>query len=181
MADYTDNGLKASIKALSEVIRPALDRSNPLAFEQLGLVIGFLQSLRKNLPHIHERDYTELAYYLGLARRLESDACRISRDIADALAASIKDAELAIEHSPISKCSARRAIASLTAAISALVRAAAREQSEIRDRVEREVLASARSMVTIQRCWFSERGFELYPSELPSLENALDLARAPQS
>lgn len=74
MADYTDNALLASIKALNEVVLPALDPSDPLATEQLRLVAGFLKFLGARLPYVHDRNRFELEHYLALAGRLAADA-----------------------------------------------------------------------------------------------------------
>ena len=42
MADHEENAIRAAIKALSQVVAPAVDPSNPLAVEQLRLVVQFL-------------------------------------------------------------------------------------------------------------------------------------------
>ena len=41
MADVTDNGLRAAVKALTDVVAPSIDPTDPLAKEQLRLVVDF--------------------------------------------------------------------------------------------------------------------------------------------
>src|SRR3954452_4273924 len=50
-----DNALGAAIRALEEVVAPAIDPADPLAAEQLVLVIDSLRFLRERLDHLHDR------------------------------------------------------------------------------------------------------------------------------
>ena len=94
MADYTDNALLASIKALNEVVLPAVDPSDPLAGEQLRLVAGFLKFLGARLPYVHDRNRFELEHYLALGVRLAADARLASAQVSQRLDQAIDDAEL---------------------------------------------------------------------------------------
>ena len=49
MSDVTDNGLRAAVKALTDVVAPSIDPSDPLAKEQLRLVVDYLQFVRSRL------------------------------------------------------------------------------------------------------------------------------------
>ena len=43
MPDHTDNNLRAAIKSLTDVVTPAVDPGDPMAREQLALVVAFLE------------------------------------------------------------------------------------------------------------------------------------------
>ena len=173
MADYTDNALLASIKALNEVVLPAVDPRDPLAGEQLRLVAGFLKFLRLRLSHVQDRRRFELDHYLELAQRLAADARAVSADVSSRLDMAIEHARALVRRVDASDDDVRAATAALTAPLSALVRAAAQVDPAMRRRIEQAVVAGARPWVDMQRAWFVPQGFELHADELPSLEQAL--------
>src|SRR4051812_7816939 len=119
MADYTDNALLASIKALNEVVMPAVDPADPLAREQLRLVTGFLEFLRVRVAHLHERRRFEFQHQLALGRRLMPDAA-VSAEVAARLSAAIVHAEAVEADRKESVDALREATAELAAATSGL-------------------------------------------------------------
>jgi hypothetical protein len=172
MADYTDNALLASIKALNEVVVPAVDPADPLAREQLRLVTGFLEFLRVRVAHLHERRRFELEHQLALGRRLMPDAAA-SAEVAARLSAAIVQAEAVGADPEASVDALRGATAVLAAATSGLARAVACADPTTRQRVEQTILAHSARWVDMQRAWFLPQGFELHAGELPPLEQAL--------
>ncbi|WP_213956828.1 hypothetical protein [Variovorax sp. dw_954] len=171
MADYTDNALLASIKALEKVILPAVDPADPLAGEQLRLVAGFLKFLRTRLPHWQLRQVFELNHYLALAEQLAADARSASDGIFLQLASAIEQAHVVQRQDAAPLADIRAATAALSAPISALARAVATADAPLRKRVEHTILAGSRRWVDMQRTWFAPQGFELRPGELPPLES----------
>ena len=82
LMDHVDNALRASIKALEEVVAPAVDPADPQAGEQLRLVIHTLGFLRERVDHIHARARFDLRHNLGLASALLEDAPALRDPIA---------------------------------------------------------------------------------------------------
>jgi len=179
MADYTDNALLASIKALNEVVLPAVDPTDPLAGEQLRLIAGFLRFLGSRLPYVHDRNRFELEHYLALGERLAADARQASAEISQRLDRAIAEARALLQGQRASVAEMRSATAALSAPISGLVRAVADADTALRRRVEQTVLAGSKPWVDMQRAWFVVQGFELHPDELPPLGEALKAATAP--
>ena len=179
MADYTDNALRASIKALNEVVLPALDPSDPLATEQLRLVAGFLKFLGARLPYGHDRNRFELEHYLALGERLAADARPASAEVSQRLDQAIDGARILLQGQRVSVADMRSATAALSAPISGLVRVVAHADSALRQRIEQTVLAGSKPWVDMQRAWFVVQGFELHPDELPSLDEALRASSDP--
>jgi len=68
--DQTDVALRAVIKALNEVVAPAIDATDFLAQEQLRLTSEYIAFLRRRLPLMHLRERYELGYQLRLAAAL---------------------------------------------------------------------------------------------------------------
>jgi hypothetical protein len=173
MADYTDNALLASIKALDQVVLPAVDPADPLAGEQLRLVSGFLKFLRSRLPAWHARQRFELQHYLNMAQQLAADARGVSDEVSQGLDAAIDAARTLQAREAASVAEIVDATAALAAPISALARTVATGPDELRRRVEREVMAGSKRWVDMQRAWFLPQGFELHAGELPSLDASL--------
>ena len=179
MADYTDNALRASIKALNEVVLPSVDPTDPLAGEQLRLVAGFLKFLRARLSYMHDRNRFELEHYLALGERLAADARLASTQVSRRLDKAIEDGQALLRSDRASVDEMRSASAALSAPISGLVRVVADADPALRRRVEQTVLVGSKPWVDMQRAWFVVQGFELHPDELPPLDEALRATARP--
>lgn len=174
MADYTDNGLLASIKALETVVKPALDASDPLATEQLRLVSGFLKFLRTRMEHGYARQLFELDHALRLARQVAPDAALLnSPELAQRLAAAVVQGQVVQARAVPLPADVRSAAAELATAVAGVARAAAVADVPLRRRIEQQVMAASRRWVEMQRAWFAPMGFDLRPDELPALDQAL--------
>lgn len=170
MADNTQNALAAAIKALEQVIAPAVNASDPLASEQLRLVIGTLKVLCSRLDHIVGRQDFELQQYLRLSQALQADAREVSVEIAGRLDAAIAHAIQLQEQAQRSPEQTRQAAAALASPLSALARQAPAAPEATRRRIEQRIVASQGQWVAMQRAWFLPHGFELRPGELPALD-----------
>ena len=168
MADRNNGALQAAIKALEHAVLPALDPADPLAGEQLRLVIGYLRLLRDRLAQIDDRARFELQHYRSLASALRDEARSEGGEVAarfeTALALAVRAGRPAEQ---------REATAALAAAVSGLVRCAATAVPERRRRIEHPVASQSRRWVDAQRAWFAPLGFELRPDQLPALAQAL--------
>ena len=74
MANHADNDFRAAAKALMDVVAPAIDPQNPLARQQLKLVVDWLDFYRSRRPYNQDRERLELAVQLETARDLASAA-----------------------------------------------------------------------------------------------------------
>ena len=66
--------LQTVIKAMTDVILPAVDPNNKLAQEQAGLVIAILNLIAQRMPLIYRYEGEELARFLELAGQLHKHA-----------------------------------------------------------------------------------------------------------
>ena len=62
--------LQSMIKAMTDIVLPAVDADNRLAQEQAHLVIATLQLVANRLPIAYRYDRDELERYVGLSRDL---------------------------------------------------------------------------------------------------------------
>ena len=72
--DHTLVGLHAALRALEDVVAPAVDPSSAQARDQMRLVVDYLRFLSQRLDHLPERHRFELAHHLQLARSLKKTA-----------------------------------------------------------------------------------------------------------
>jgi hypothetical protein len=173
MADYTDNALLASIKALDNVVLPAVDPADPLASEQLRLVSGFLKFFRERLAYWPKRYTFELQHYQGLGQELLEDASSVSAEVAKRLETALEGARVLQLEQGVDLHRVRGATAALSECISALARLAFTANPDLRRRVEVKIMSGSKRWVDMQRSWFKTHGFELRPDELPEIATTL--------
>jgi hypothetical protein len=160
--DHADNALRASIKALEEVVAPAVDPGDPLAAEQLQLVIHTLGFLRDRIDHIHARARFDLRHDLGLASALLDDAPALRDPIATGTA---------LAADPDTPTAALRAGAAMVAAA---IRTVVRDADDsVRRRIELRVVSAAHQRIELERAWHLPQGFDPDPASVSPLAAAL--------
>src|SRR4051812_7850261 len=146
-----DNALGASIRALEEVVAPALDPADPLAAEQLVLVIDNLKFLRERLDFLHDRARFALQHHLKLAHAVSADV---------ALDDEIEAATALLSNGAARTPELRDGAAALAAALRNAVREA---DEETRTRIERTIVAGSRERTEADRAWHLPQSFDPDP------------------
>jgi len=162
--DHSDNALRAAIKALEEVVAPAVDPADPQAAEQLALVIDSLRFLRDRLDHLHDRARFDLSHHLALAHAVADGE----------LDAEIASAAAVYERPGARTPELRASTARLAAALRTLVRDAATADEATRRRIERRIVEGERARIEADRAWHLPQGFDPDPSSVAPLEHALE-------
>jgi hypothetical protein len=173
MADHTDNALLAAMKALDEVVAPAVDAANPLAREQLKLVSRYIGFLRTRLQYQAGRDRFELRHYLALARRLSPHVLAAAVPGAAVFHRAIDLGASRVDRTEASTAELRAATAALSTAISMLVRSSAALGPEPQRSIEIAVVAASKTLFDVQRAYYLPLGFEPDPALVPDIETAL--------
>jgi hypothetical protein len=173
--DQADNALRAAIKALSEVVAPALDPSDHQAAEQLQLVIHSLGFVRERLDYLHDRERFDVRHHVSLALAVADDA----DDAAPASAETLRDAVAAAmsvyERPGARTTELRAASAAVAAALRTLLRESADADPAVRRRIERRILEGSRERIDADRAWYLPQGFDPDPASALPLELALGL------
>ena len=158
-----DLQLQTAIRALVEVIAPAVDAGNALAVEQTQLVIGMLQLMAARLPLQYQYDCDELARLVSLGRALGGQDDRL------AMASAAGEEVLGrAQATPQELLAAIRKLRDLSGAV---ITAAYRDGDHAtRTIVSRHVLAHAEQQLLRERAWFAPQGWELQPESLPDIE-----------
>lgn len=173
MADHLDTAFRAAVSALRDVVAPSVDPANPLAREQLQLVIGWLDFARGRLPFLHHRNRFELAAHADMG-----DAVRAAlAGNGDASLSSAVDAARTLLANPAAGTTAIVAATNrLQDGIAAAARNAAELPAETCRAVEKSIVAHSKRILDAQRVWFLPQSVEPEPDKMPSLEDVLLIA-----
>lgn len=165
MTPDPDIRLLSIIKALEEVIIPALDPGNPLAGEQAATALRHLHMLRGQLPYLASYTSLCLADMAELGRALAQTA---AGGPATLLAAAVLRAALEAPMAPGHEVQARRD--EIGRAVDGLIDAGAEDGSTaFRDATARLVLAYGRRQAWRDRAWYAAAGLDPEPGALPPL------------
>ena len=166
--DQTKNGLGAAMKSLQDIVAPAIAKDDPLAIEQLRLVIDYLEFVRSRVDYLYHREQFELRHYVGMARALSVVAAEVDPELATAIAESVVAAE-ACAGRTASTDEIRDATAALAAGIRLLVRAAADAEAGTRKEIETTIVASSVERTAVERAWYLKQGFDQKAAEVSEL------------
>lgn len=169
--DHSDTGLRAVCKSLTDVIAPSLPADDPLAREQLGLIVHYLGFLRSRLDHLHARERFQLADARALAARVR-DAARDALDAA-ALESAIAAADKLLAAPWASTRDLREGTARANHAVSVIVQSAPGLPAEASRRIALVVIAGTEDRIAMERAWYLPMGLDPAPAEVPPLEDLL--------
>jgi hypothetical protein len=173
MQDTTVNGLRASIRALEDVITPAVDATNPLAVEQLRMVRGYLALVADRLALRHDRLRRQATGLLALGRAVLPHAATCGEAMAKTLQGAVDRVASATAAIDTPEDELTRSGTALAATLSALVRECAVHEPQTRDAVERAVVQASGAWIDVERAWFAPLGFDAEAKSLPPLDRLL--------
>lgn len=164
------------IKAMTDVVLPAIDPQNKLAQEQGKLIIGMLHLLGQRLPMTYRYDCDELSRCLALADTL--------RDVAHggeetsvalkALGASIGSAEDVLDRARAEPSELEAALVGLRATVGKLAQAMYLDgDPDCRKTFDRSVLAASKEQIQRERAWLIMQGWEADPTSIPPIESLI--------
>lgn len=169
MANHMDNGLGSVIKSLRDVVVPSVNPADPIAREQLGLAIDFLEFLRARMDLAVPQLEYELDQNAQLAR---SVLAIVDAKLGHELALAVRAGEAA-NRAPCSADDLRRASKEIAEALDALVRKLGPETSELRTRVERAVIAGSAELIAFERSWYEPLAVDVDVGTLPHFSSYL--------
>lgn len=173
MSDHNENSFQAAIKALSQVVAPSVDPSNPLAVDQLRLVIQFLEFYVERQPLQGKLDWRELElnveFGMAVLRQSRSAA---SADI-QALEDNVEKGRSYLAHPGPAISERQRLSDNIAAAISDMVSQSTHAGDQSENRVELVVLEYSKKHLDLKRSWYLPFGFEADPKSISPIEAAL--------
>lgn len=155
-----DVQLQVALRALEEVVAPALGNAEKHVVEQLHLAIATIGFVKTRLPDARRYARMELAAYVTLA---EQSLARAGS--ADALAAALEGARAVMASAEADTAGIEDACRALRDEVTALG-SRCTDPAVSRD-LDALVLDHGAAMVGQARQWTSPFGFELKPEDLP--------------
>lgn len=172
--------LKGAIKALTDVVVPAVDPGNTLAQEQVRLVLGTLQVVASRMHLLYRYDRHEIERLTVLVRDLErfgaadSETGERTRAAADRLARAGHEGRDVLDRARAEPSELEGTIRSLRDAISVFIRAVHQDGRAHVSELRQTVLAAAKEQLDRERAWVLAHGFETDPDSVAKLETLID-------
>lgn len=160
--DQTDVGLRAVLKALNDIVAPALDPADFLAQEQLRLSVDYIAFLRRRLDLLHGRERFDLAHQVALAEVLLA-ALPADRPEAGAMARRLEPARAALADPGTLTGALRDLALELGHVVAAGVRLAEESPPSVAAAIRRGVLSETERRIAFERIWYAPIGFEPIP------------------
>lgn len=173
--DHTDVGLRAAIRALSDVVAPVVGAEHAQARDQLRLTSDYLAFVVERLPYLHQRDRFELSHHLAMAQAVRA-ALHGGAD-ASALGMAMDVGRQVLALADASTAEVRQATAELSAALAAVVRESAAMTAAVQREVERAVLRLSRVRIAFERAWYLPLGLDPDPHDVQPLTEWLSVTR----
>lgn len=168
--------IQSMIKAMTDVVLPAVDANNKLAQEQARLVIGMLSLLLSRLPLQYRFDRTELGRLVAFSQDLEVNSkggVETSAATA-ALSQARKTAAHTWERAQVEPAELEAAVRELRQRSGALVTAVyADGDIASRSHALSSVLSSSKEQLLRDRSWLLGQGWEPDPAAVPGIEELL--------
>jgi hypothetical protein len=168
--DNTENTLRAVLKALTDVVGPAIEPSDVLAREQLRLVIDYVKFVQQRLDSLEARERFELRHGLVLARAVAAVDAPWSQPVRASLADAIAAGEPLVADAAVPVATLRTVTAALGGAARRAVRESQGFQPGPRRSVELAVLDASEPRIHFERAWYLPLGFDPAPGEVAPLE-----------
>ena len=168
--------LQSVIKAMTDVVLPAVDPHNKLAQEQSRLVLGVLGLLAARLPLLYRYECDELSRFLKLAATLHEQAVNIphAQDALQSLTAVAGAGKDVLERARADPAELETANFELREKIGALVTAVyGKATAAQRTTLGASITAHAKQQLLHERAWHITQGWESEPAALPAIESLL--------
>ncbi|MGD9661951.1 MAG: hypothetical protein AB7U63_11800 [Porticoccaceae bacterium] len=165
--------IQVMIKAMEDVVIPAVDATEPMALEQAKLVLSSLRVLKDRLPLWYRYNRDELRRYLDLSRSLLAvipSSDDTGKELADVLAYGNR----ILEQAGTEPKELEDAIAACRSSIVKIMDAMEQNGvSLIHSEVGRLVLSASQTQLDRERAWLIPFGFESDPSTIKAIEDQL--------
>jgi hypothetical protein len=171
--DHTVVGLRAVVRALSDVVSPAVDPGASLATEQMRLSIDYIEFVIGRLEFLHDRELFELGHHLEMAKAVQEIIEPLAVPEVVALAKAIEKGLQALSDPATPTRRMKSVSAALATAIVAIVRKAPTFDQTVRTNIERSVVRAGQSQIAFERSWYLPLGFDPDPGGVRPLQEVM--------
>lgn len=168
--------IQTAIKAMLDVVLPAVDPNNKLAQEQARLVIGTLSLVLQRLPLTYRYERDELSRFLALADTLQGQTKVLpgAQEALHELATAVEQGEDVLDRARAEPSELEAANFQLREKIGALVTALyVANPSDTLRHVSSTVTAHAKEQLLRERSWLIGQDWESNPQDIPAIESLI--------
>ncbi len=163
--------LQTAIKAMTDVVLPAVDRGNTMAQEQARLVIGMLHLALTRMPLAYRFERDELSRLLALADTLQSRAAEHGKEALRDLSSSAEIGKNVLSRAGAEPSELEVAVFRLREEIGKVVTALCAELPPAKLRsISDAVTDHAHEQLLRERSWVIAQGWEADPKAIPPIE-----------
>ena len=161
MADVTTNALRGLVKTLNDVVVPAIPADDPLALQELKMVVRYLNFARERVDHLYARARYELAFYSGLIAQLAEPLGKSYGEHAHAVADLRNRAAALLAQPGAGIDDLRNLNLEITSRISTILGVVS--EPEILAKLERAVVLASAEITAFDRSWYAPLKLERFP------------------
>ena len=175
MADVTTNSLKGLVKTLNDVVLPSIPADDPLALQEMKMVVRYLNFARERIDHLYARARYELTFYSGLIAEFIEP---LEKSYASHSQASIdlNDRAKALLAQPGAGIEALRNLnLEITSRISTILGEV--NDAEILARLERTVVLASAEITAFDRSWYAPLKLERFPEQVRPLSSFIPVPK----
>jgi hypothetical protein len=178
MQTRPDLQIKSILKAMNDVVLPAVDPNNKLAQEQARLCMGLLGLMARQLPLQFRFDCDELARLTAFSAELQRIAGGAggthTRESVAALEQASAAASALLARAKVAPAEIEQAVRTLREGTGTVISSVFREGDDVvQDRVQKATLAMSREQLLRERAWVITQGWEPDPASVPPIEELL--------
>ena len=167
--------IQAMIKAMVDVVLPAVDPEQKMAQEQARLVIGTLGLIASRLPVAYRFDRDQLDRYVSLSRELVAlDQAEGGGQTVSKLESLAERGADVLQRARAEPAELESTVFDLRAEVSSLLQSLHKSSSpEKWNKVNRLILDASRMEIDRERALVVAMGFEPKPGSIPPIESLL--------
>jgi hypothetical protein len=169
--------IQSILKAMNDVVLPAVDPKNPLAQEQARLCMGMLSVMAAQLPRQFKFDCDELGRLLDLSKTLESlsSAKELAPKALNTLQKSASHGKDVQERAKANPSEVLDAVRGLRAATSEVIQEAfSNDATGIQTAdIQRTILDVSKEQILRDRAWVIGQGWESDPKSVPPIDELI--------
>jgi hypothetical protein len=176
MADVTTNALRGLIKTLNDVVVPAIPADDPLALQELKMVVRYLNFARERVDHLYARARYELTFYSDLIAQLAEPLGKSYASHAQAIA-DLRNRAVALLAQPGAGIEDLRNLnLEITSTISTILGEVS--DAAILARLERAVVHASAEITAFDRSWYAPLKLERFPEQVRPLSSFIPVPKA---
>ena len=175
MADVTTNALRGLVKTLNDVVVPAIPADDPLALQELKMVVRYLSFARERVDHLYARARYELTFYSDLISQLAELLGKSYAEQAKTLTDFRTRATALLAQPGAAIDDLRNLNLAMTSRISTLLGEVS--DAAILAKLERAVVLASAEITAFDRSWYAPLKLERFPEQVRPLSSFIPVPK----